>query len=485
MNFTLAKPAVWARAIGLGAGFFVGTVYGQVAVLKPVVETVEIVSTDGGLGNMSSIPNNWGGHQTRITRSSDGTIRILYLRDRADSYTEWRLMKRDPKTLVWSQERLGTSNDDVFLLRDPRDDRVYVVAYPNGVPAIYASPTFAEVKLPGAWQVLGPTARHYGGAGIGVTDSTICVKASHEFPVVPVTGTTNTESACGIYDAVAQKWTWSELLVKSIGLRHGYDIIIPNPARLAAGMYGYAQRDLYKDAAGIPAMDPTVFPYVFNGVRRYKGAVRGTNADSQSSFTSGEVVQPLVKTSTTVSGPPVLRLVDAMIDSKGRKIVTYYQDDPLQPALRARKIVVMGPDASDPVWATIEGGVNLPPYGGSRVVEDPKGRLWILWTAAGSAAPNVRVFPLTETLAAGKTIPTFALGAYTELGSSFAPYSIDGYPMIASTRGGNANSYYIDLLYNACHLTYQKGISFNVSMCYDKTKGEKQTVIYGRIRLPD
>ncbi|MES2159780.1 MAG: hypothetical protein V4476_01380 [Pseudomonadota bacterium] len=471
----LALQAVAMALLGMGGAHAV--------VLKPTVESVEVVATDAGLGNLSSVPNSWGGHQTRITRSSDGTVRILYLRDRADSYTEWRLMKRDPVSAVWSLERSGTSTDDVFLLRDPRDDRAYVVAFPDGTPSIYASPTFAPVKIPGAWQALPATARHYGGAGIGVADATLCVKASHEFPVLPITGTTNTEYACGQYSPTTKAWTWSELLTRNIGLRHGYDIIIPNPSKLAAGMYGYAQRDLYKDAAGIPALDPSAFPYVFNGVRRYKGNSRGTNVAN--TFSSGEVVPPLVKNSLVVSAPPQLRLLDAMIDSKGRKIITYYQDDPLQPTLRSRKIVVLDADAADTTLANINGGTTLPPYGGSRVVEDPKGRLWVLWTAAGSAGPNVRVFPLTETPKTATTPAQFALGAYTELGAAFMPYSIDGYPMVASTRGGNANSYYIDLLYDACHLTYQKGISFNTSLCYDRTKGEKQTVIYGRIRLPD
>lgn len=470
----LTLHAVAAMLLGMGGAHAV--------VLKPTVETVEVVATDGGLGNLGSVPNSWGGHQTRVTRSSDGTVRILYLRDRADGHTEWRLMRRDPATSVWSVESGGTSTDDVFLLRDRRDDRSYVVAFPDGTPAVYASPNYAPAKIPGAWQVLSASSRHYGGVGIGVTDSTLCVKASHEFPIVPLTSTTNTEYACGKFNPSSGMWTWSELLTRSIGLRHGYDIIIPNPTSvLPSGMYGYAQRDLYKDAAGVPAFDPSAFPYVFDGVRRYKGNVGGTSA--QNVFTSGEVVPPLVKTSAVVSAPPQMRLLDAMIDSRGRKFITYYQDDPLQPALRARKIVVL--DTADNQLASIDGGSTLPPYGGSRVIEDPKGRLWVLWTAAGSASPNVRVIPLTEIPKTTTTPAVFSLGAFTELGASFMPYSIDGYPMIATTRGGNANSFYIDLLYDACHLTYQKGISFNTSLCYDTSKGEKQTVIYGRIRLPD
>ena len=444
-------------------------------VTKPTVERLEVVATDAGTGANRSVPNSWGFHQSRITRHADGTVRVLYLVQRTDSNMEWRLMRRAP-TGGWTKEASGITADDVALLRDPRNDLAYVVAWPNSVPTVYAGPAYTASAIPGAWQVLFG-GRHYGNAGIG-PDGTVCLKVSREFSNIPLTGTTNTEYSCGIYtiSAGTGKWSWSPMIVKPIGARHAYDYLYPNPKGLAPGLYGFSQADVYKDASGISAIDPTAFPYVFNGVRSY---VTGTT--SATSWNQAEAVPGITKTVATVASPPQLRMGDSYMDSKSRVFNSYYQDDPLNAAVRARKIAVTTPTGK--LLTTIDGGSVLPSYGANRVFEDSKGRLWILWTARGLQISYVRVYPLVESGTA--TAPVFTIGAYTDISNAFYPYVIDGNMYTNVVRGGTSQAIYVDAIYNACTLKYTPNANIDQSLCYNADNSGLQRVIYARIHLPD
>jgi len=449
-------------------------------VTKPTVLWLESVATDAGIGANRSVPNSWGGHQPRITRHADGTVRVLYLVQRADATMEWRLMRRTPAG-VWSKEASGLTVDDVGLVRDARNDLAYVVAWPNSVPTVYAGPGYAPAVIPGSWQYM-VGGRHYGNIGIA-TDGTLCLKVSREFSTLPMTSDTQTEYSCGVYTPgapAATAWKWSPMITKKIGARHSYDYLFPNPKGLAAGLYGFSQADVYKDAANLPALDPTVFPYVFNGILAY------STATTQLNWKQADAVKPLVKTSTVVAAPPTLRMVDGFMDSKQRVFSSFYQDDPLNAALRARRISVT--TANGAPITVIEGGTVLPSYGTNRVFEDAKGRLWVLWSARALQITYVRIYPLIEApSAAGSTAPSnkFSFGAYTDLSSSFYPNVIDGNIYVAVIRGGTSPANYVDLVYPACKLQYSAAGNIDQSLCYNADNSGLQRVLYARIRLPD
>jgi len=442
----------------------------KVSAKASVIERFESVAEDASVPGSSYIGNSWGLHQPRITRHLDGSIRIIYLSTGENNALRWRLMYRSPSG-GWRQEASGLTTDDVVLLRDARNDHAYVIAWPNSVPTVYASPYYSGSAIPGSWQRLPASSRHYGNAGIG-TDGTICLKVSRELPVLPQTSTTNTEYSCGKFSETSNTWKWSNVVSHPIGLRHSYDYIFPNPEGLPKGMYATATRDLHKAASEVPNQDPSYGNYVFNGIRFYF-----TGLYSDREWNNIDTKIPFSRI-TRASAAPVLRLSDSLIDSKERFFSAYYTENSSNPEARGFYVTV-----NDSAGSTIfqNKWKNLPLYGAIRIFEDARNRLWLLWINQGKQATQVRLYPIIESFAGAA--PSFSLGDYTDISADFNPYVTQGNLYLAVPRGGNKRSLYIDAIYNACSTTYQHGVNFDSKSCYSNSG--QQRIFYVHIRLPE
>lgn len=441
------------------------------AVTTPYVDRFEAVAQDASIPGSSFVDNSWGLHQPRITRHSDGSIRVLYLNNNSSGVV-WHVMLRNSAG-QWSQEASGVSTDDVVLMRDARNDRAYVVAWPSSVPTIYASPNYTPSKIPGSWQKLSASARHYGNAGIS-SDGTVCLKTSHEFNVIPITSYTNTEYACGQFSMSTGAWNWSALVPHYIGRRYAYDYIFPNPTGLASGMYATSSSDLYKDASDVPTLDPGWGNYVFDGIRFYSTALNndGTWRNTDSQISAEGALAWAAATGSSVQAP-TMRLHDSFIDSKGRVFAGYFAEDPSNSSVRGMYTAVANASGSilfQGKWA------KVPTWGSTRVFEDSKNRLWLLWNAQGDQTTYVWLFPIIETTNGG--ITTFTTGAYTDISKSFNPYALQSV-FLAAPRGGSDKSLFVEAIYNTCWNTYQSG------SCYKADNSGRQRVFYTRIRLPD
>ncbi len=447
------------------------------------VEAFEAVATDASIGASNTIANSWGGHQPRITQHSDGRIRVLYVSPRSDGTLNWNLKVRS-LTGGWSLEKSGQTTDDVTLLRDDRNDLAYVIAWPASVPTAYASPAFSGFRIPGAWQVIAASGRHYGNAGIAY-DGTTCLKASREANQLPLTSVSNTEYSCGIYVPSTSQWQWGPLRVRGIGQRHAYDYVFPKPNKIDGKVVALAQRDAHKLAEKLPAVAET---YVFNGARSYTAKIDTTPqpalaassvtlAPTSAEYVEAEAVAKVSVTSpATATAAPTERMQDSFIDSKGRVFSVYAVIDPANPAARTRNVVVTKLDGTPIV--TVLGLGKLPAPGQTRIYEDAGQKLWLLWNNPGAKKTEVFLYPLNEVNG------IFSIGAATDLSAAFYPYVLDGPIYIAAPRGGNARTNTIHAIFNACTVTYVKDTNIDISTCYNKDKTGLQRVFYARIALP-
>lgn len=469
---TRAMTAVQSLvAVALVAVASVAIAQADAAVTTVSVDRFEAVATGASTGIAATIPNIWGGHQPRITRHADGTTRIVYITADATAVMTWHLMRRAP-TGGWSEEASGPSTDDVGLLRDPRDDRAYVVAWPNSVPTVYTGPDFKPAPIPGSWQVLPSKYRQYGNVGVG-TDGTVCIKASREINVAPVTSQDKTEYSCGKYDATTKVWTWGPLISHYIGLRHVYDYLFPNPKGAAPGLYGASRRDLYKTASNVPLLDPALAPYVYNGTRVYKSGLY-----EDSAWVQADAVQQIYAP-VGATRAPMAKLTDAYMDSKGRMFLTYHKEDPLDSTVYGTYLTVT--DVAGNVLYSAKWPPIVELYGSARIFEDGKNRLWLMWSNRGNRTTEVRVYPITETAAPLK----FSVSTYTDISKATYPYAMDGTLFIAAPRGGSAPGVYVDVMMNACTTTFTTGIVYDNSACYGTDNNGLGRVMYMRVRLPD
>ncbi|HEX8438017.1 hypothetical protein [Archangium sp.] len=429
------------------------------------VERFEAIATDGNAGDQ--IYNHWGGNQPRITRHADGTIRVLYLKT-SGGLVNWRLMKRAPATASWTEEATGTSTDDVVLVRDPVSDLAHVVAYWQSVPTVYSSPTFTPgTTIPGSWQELPPTSRHYSAVGIGA-DGTLCYKASRELPTPVPTSNTQTQYICGRHDGLST-WTWEAQQTMSIGLRYAYDYMFPGASGDANRLVATAQSDLYKTAAGYPN---SANNYIFNGIRLYS-----TGAGDTASWSQSELVVPYSAPPSTTS-VPTARQKDGFIDSAGRVFSTYFVEPSAGASTPARgHYTVMADSAGNVLFGTR--WASVPTFGGTRIFEDGKNRLWLLWTGQGSLFTYVYLYPIIE----DPVTHVFSLGAMTDLSTAFWPYSINGMPMLAVPRGGQLIDNVVDATFAASDTVYVSGSPLGPE--YPNGKADHQRIFYFRIHLPD
>ena len=425
---------------------------------------MEHVAANGN-GVSGSITNHWGGHQSRVTHHRDGSVRVLYLSHNPAGGLYWTVMRRtNAVTADWSQEAVGTSYDDVVLVRDPVSDQAHVVAWPNSVPTVYTSPSYGAKTVPGSWQVFSPSSRHYAAVGMGA-DGTLCLKASVELSTSVPTSNTNTVYQCGKYSASTAAWNWQPQVTKWIGLRHAYDYLFPGGLGVASQLVATAQRDLYKTAAGLPNLS---FAYVFNGTRFFASGTGDATAWKQT-----DPRLPIAAPSTATVAPTA-RQIDSFIDTQKRIWSIYHGSDPTNVVAPGIYLSI-----TDAAGTTIhDAKLPLPTYGYARVFEDAKARRWLLWTNQGSQATQAVLYRVTDT---GGSAPTVTLTQAADLGRSFAPYSINAAPLLALPRGGQGVGNVVEGSFAACEGTYVAGKSL---LCSPSGTGV-QRVMHFRIRLPD
>lgn len=404
------------------------------------------------------IYNDWGGHQPRITRHSDGTMRVLYIRRAASGLLEWRLMKRPPNATEWLEEKTGESVDDVVLMRDPHTDLAYVLAFPSGTkPTVYASPAFNGSVIPGAWKDYGVSARHYTGTGVG-PDGTVCLKASVEVD----TSNTRTDYICGKYDGVSA-WTWNSQVQHQIDWRHTYDYLFPGGYGDNNRLVASSQTDVHKDVAGFPNAQNTT--WVFNGSRQYQ-----TGISNDTRWSQNELYAPY--TAVEVQTAPTARQIDSFIDSKKRMFSSYYVE-PTPTSVDRGFYLSLTNENGDALFNAR--WTQLPQYGAVRIFEDKKNRLWLLWTAQNT---NLMLFPIIE----NPTGPSFTLGTGVPLGNQLAAhYWIQG-ALLAVPRGGQSIANDLDGVLVACTNDY---LSPNTGNVCTPSNVMTQKIIYFRIHLPD
>lgn len=436
------------------------------------VDSVEVLAEDG-LGT-AYVTNAWGGHQGRITRHQDGSIRILYIRRSADTANpmEWRVMLRAAGASGWTEEKTGTSTDDVNLLLDPTTDTAYVVAYPNSVPTIYEAPSYKSSTIPGTpvpWQTLPATSRHYSAVGMGA-DGTMCFKTSVELATPVETSNTETHFVCGRRDP-SSGWVWNTQQIQKIGNRYTYDYLFPGGFGTSQ-LVATAQSDLHRTATDFPNASLT---YIFNGIGLYTADISGTGTFN---------LQPLLPAYSTPSPAtttlaPVARMIDSYMDSQKRLITTYYAEPGTGATAPTRGFYTIVRDAAgnvsqSQVWS------GLAPYGFTRIFEDGSHRMWMLWTNQGTGYTQVKLYALTQDASGQLT-----LGAGTEFSTQFKPYAIEGAPRLALTSRGQQLSNTVEVMFAACEEKYGDKPSFSSPYYPNETptKGT-QKIIRFRINLP-
>jgi hypothetical protein len=437
------------------------------------VTTFELVADDAGLGANATIPNNWGGHQPRIIRQSDDTIRLLYLKT-VNGVLQWQLKHRLSAN-NWVDDAPATATfDDATLLRNPLNDNAYVVAWPNSVPTLYNITTAAApAAVPGNWPNIIASYRQYQNTGIG-PDGKLCLKVAYEPSANPPTSATNTLYSCANFDNGTNTLTWPATPVSHyIGARYVYDYLHVDPAGRAPGLYGTSKRDVYPSASNVPSAGD----YVKNALRIYSTGLSADTDWSQYDFVR-EIYAPPGATHAASTA-----LQDALIDSKGRLFASYAVSNPVADTAQGLFLHVsdyQGNTLYQGAWT----GAALDQYGSTRIYEDSNHHLWLLWANQSNRYPEVKIYPIIET-----ANPTaFSLGTAVNLSSAFhevVPDGTNGYIFyLATARGGNSPSQYIDAIFNACgSLQYNVNHTTPIdkSQCY--TEG-KQKVYYTRITLP-
>jgi len=438
---------------------------------SPVVDTFKVLASDGA--GIDYVTNQWGGHQGRITRHRDGTVRVLYIRPNPDGFNtmEWRVLARSPASTAWSLEQSGVTSDDVNLLRDPNSDQAYVLAYPNSTPTVYLLPSRSGTAIPGSWAHVGPDTRHYSAAGIG-QDGTLCFKTSVELPALKETSNTETHLVCGSV-STSKGWRWSPEKIRNIGDRHTYDYLFPGGFGSSGQLVATAQSDVKKTATGYLNVN-RLQTYIFNGIGIYTANTSGYGdlvlRDLLPAYGTPSPAQASVA--------PLARMIDSFNDSKHRVISTYYAEPGSGASTPARGFytVIANPDGS-----AVPGihWTGLPQYGSVRIFEDGSKRLWLLWTGQGVAQTQMKLFALQQDV----TGQALVLGRVTDFGKPFGEYSIDGAPHLALTSKGQVADNYVEGMFAACEETYSPDRPFS-SLYYPSGNGS-QKIVYFRIRLPN
>ncbi|MBA4387322.1 MAG: hypothetical protein C0404_05030 [Verrucomicrobia bacterium] len=408
----------------------------------PRIEQLEVVTTNAVVGDGG---NNWGGHQTRITRTKDGVF-TAYTTGQSDppgapwraydgSPRYWKLaLRTETGWKVIAEDKSG--REPVNLMAGP-DGRLHIIAWPDGIPHLWSGmPSNGAIvikgtPIPGPWVV---NNWPYGAAGISLKGDIALVQST-------------TEEAPGRFiwgylQSGTNKWQTGSVPVQH---RHCYSYILPE----GDGRLSFTStRDVLSPALGYKKSSTThSLGYVFNRLGYW---------------TTDDVFRkPMIELQVDESVPSKEysevwacgTSVDTYVDTKGRTHVLYF---------------FMGPDTRGKQFirhAVVENGkvvkmVQLPEelsqyFVGAgekdkpkfcRMLQDSTGRFYLLGTTAIIPSDS------EDGTKPGKPVPL-------ELNDHMVEYSGIA---VSSPRGGTPPSDIID--------------------CVFPTAGGKQ-VVYFRLRL--
>ena len=213
------------------------------------LERLELVSDATSVGGDGG--NAWGGHQTRLVRTSHGLFTAYTVPGEDSFHREWRLAQRTDQG--WQIVAQGPSGrDPVNLLQGP-DETIYLISWPEGLPVIWTSSrrggelTFTEEAVPGKWE---RTNWPYPSAGISPRGD-LCLLASY------LGKPAKFEWACR--SAHRGRWTFH---VTRMDYRYCYTYVMP----AADGSLSLVStRDVKWEALGYKKPE-NAFDYAFNAI---------------------------------------------------------------------------------------------------------------------------------------------------------------------------------------------------------------------------
>jgi len=329
---------------------------------RPTLERLELV-TDRAVTGAGG--NTWGGHQTRIVRTTRGVFTAYTVAGSGDTGRQWRLAERQPQG--WRVIAQGPSGPEaVNLLADPQGG-LRVIAWPDGLPRVWSIAeskgiiTSRSAALPGPWV---KTDYPYCGAG---TD------ARGDLCIVGSTGEKPGQLRWAYRSAHDGSWK-SE--ITSTDTRYCYSYVLPGAN---GNLTLVATQDVLWQDLGY-AKPAGAFAYVFSGVTAWLSpqAVK-------------EALQPtLVREEAPTPAFPFVQCSsaqgDAYTDTRGRLHVLYWLRGPSTKDYQRTRHAIIDRGR---VVKDVELPVDTGHY--SRIIQDATGRFYIL--SAGEGSSTLEVYP--------------------------------------------------------------------------------------------
>lgn len=399
---------------------------------SPRVTCCEVIATNAAAGDGG---NAWGGHQTRIVRTSAGVFAAYTVAGADELHRRWRLVTR-MEDGRWPVLAEGPSGREPMNLMAAPDGTLHIIAWPDGRPRLWSglpkdgAVTMQEQAIDGPWVT---SNWPYNAAGISERGDLALVQSDGEAPGAFI---------WGHRPAGAAAWLTGKV---NVAQRHCYTYVLPGPdGRLAF----CSTRDVLAKVMGY---DKTAtshsLGYVFNrlGVWETPDAARAPFGELQLDETVPTAECPEVW-ACGVSG-------DAYRDTRGRLHVLYFFRGPeTRGRLCLRHTVVANgkvvktvslPESLNRCFS-VPGGPESWLF--SRLIQDTAGRFYLIGPAAVIPAGA------TDGTELGEPVPL-------DLGGHAVEYSGIA---LAAPRGGTPLADVVDAVFPA-----------------DKGK----TIVYVRIRL--
>ena len=380
------------------------------------LEEVSLVTDSAAVGNFH---NAWGGHQTRIVRTSNGDVYTTYLVDAAgDSPNdrEFRLARKSPAG--WEVIGGGAVfGEPVQLVRGPDDELTVVGWLGKGKMAMWTlAPGTEELirsDIPGSWHEGDPA---YSAVGIS-RQGTIYLFASDG------AGGSRPDGLFQWARYVRDERRWSDLFEVTMDYRYTYGYVLPGDG---GDLHVVANRDVVWSALGHdPGLDPGT--YAFNAIGYWH------SGDSEVE----ELTRTIVHEESPTEAYPAPDTFnnykgDAYRDAAGRTHVVYL--------LRGATT-----GGEEQLWhAIIEAGevtynarLDVDGGRGGVLTEDSRGRLYLLTYAMdGSPEDTMAVYAAADERGTRWEAPVrIQLGGYIIRYSGVT---------IAAPRGGTGLADYVD-----------------------------------------
>lgn len=118
---------------------------------EPYIDGFSEVCMAASTGDGSS---SWGGHQCSVVRTSEGkTFTIYTIEGSSGLNRKFRLVMKTPES--WEIVAEGDSGREPAQVLRGRDDRIFVVCWPNGAPKLWSNDPggliFTSTDIPGDW----------------------------------------------------------------------------------------------------------------------------------------------------------------------------------------------------------------------------------------------------------------------------------------------------------------------------------------------